>query len=87
MKKALSSNISQFSILTKLFFYLSPPYVLGFHWQSELLILSFALLAVTFLTDRSLVLLHGTIVFHASFRCATLETGLAKLEGSDLPGQ
>jgi len=83
MKKALSSNISQFSILTKLFFYLSPPYVLGFHWQSELLILSFALLAMTFLTDRSLVLLHGTIVFHASFRCATLETGLAKLEGSD----
>jgi len=85
MKKALSSNISQFSILTKLFFYLSPPYVLGFHWQSELLILSFALLAMTFLTGRLLVL-HGTIAFGA-FRCATLESGLAKLERSNLPAE
>ena len=43
-KKAMSSNISQFSILTKLFFYHSPPYVSGFCKHSELLIPSFFLL-------------------------------------------
>jgi len=42
--------------------------------------------AMTFLTGRALVLLHDTVAFRA-FRCATLESGLAKLEGSDLSAE